>query len=327
MHLILPISSQNNQLESLSQQLNVPVQDNQLNFRMALGQGHIHHIALPGNLHVYRYETTVHQPVTLETINDTDSDTYCLFVNLSAEELEKQIENKVVAVAPQSPYGIFYYGPGVRIQQQIPLHRTITALVITFRPGSFDDMLPADVAIQVFPPKGGFVFLDIDRQINRLLDTLSRPPQADPFTPFQKYAPTLALITHVFELMRQRSLQPSARGLRPADVERLFQARALLIEDLRQTITVGQLARHIGFSEAKLRTHFPRLFGNSIYQYLQQTRVERACDLLQSRRYSVSEVGFLVGYSSLSHFTKAFRKHTGVMPSHWMETRENSKMD
>ena len=43
--------------------------------------------------------------------------------------------------------------------------------------------------------------------------------------------------------------------------------------------------------------------------------MERSFELLESKKYSVAEVGFMIGYSNPSHFSKAFRDHFGVLPN------------
>jgi AraC-like DNA-binding protein len=52
----------------------------------------------------------------------------------------------------------------------------------------------------------------------------------------------------------------------------------------------------------------------TIPQFLRQRRLERAGELLRSGRRNVTEAALEVGYSSLSHFSQAFREHFGCCP-------------
>lgn len=74
-------------------------------------------------------------------------------------------------------------------------------------------------------------------------------------------------------------------------------------------------------SDSKIQKLFKHIFGKSIYQYILSIRMEHAKNLLQSGNYSVSEVGFQVGYSNLSHFSKMFYKHYGIKPGKFLTSQ------
>lgn len=82
-----------------------------------------------------------------------------------------------------------------------------------------------------------------------------------------------------------------------------------------EVLTVAELARAAGMS----RYHFSRLFrkhvGQSPYQYLVTTRVQRAAELLRRGRHSVTEAAYSVGFTDPSRFARAFRRQMGCAPS------------
>lgn len=65
--------------------------------------------------------------------------------------------------------------------------------------------------------------------------------------------------------------------------------------------------------------HFLRLFkrqtGKTPYAYLLDIKIEKAKVLLRSKKYTVTEVCFLCGFSNVSHFATAFKKKVGLSPS------------
>jgi AraC-like DNA-binding protein len=77
---------------------------------------------------------------------------------------------------------------------------------------------------------------------------------------------------------------------------------------------LNKLADTVGFSDSKLQKSFKQVFGKSIYQYALYEKMLVAQKMLKSKKYSVSEVGYELGYSNLSHFTKAFKNQFGVNP-------------
>ena len=59
---------------------------------------------------------------------------------------------------------------------------------------------------------------------------------------------------------------------------------------------------------------FKELFGTTIFDFYQSQRMEHARYLLYEKGLSVTDVSMLLGYSSISHFSTAFKKHTGLKP-------------
>ena len=73
-------------------------------------------------------------------------------------------------------------------------------------------------------------------------------------------------------------------------------------------------AREAGCSPFYLSRIFAEHTGTTISRYLRNLRLERAAELLRSGRSNVTEAAMAVGYSSLSHFSKAFAEMFGVCP-------------
>jgi AraC-like DNA-binding protein len=67
-------------------------------------------------------------------------------------------------------------------------------------------------------------------------------------------------------------------------------------------------------NECYLKKGFKEMFGTTIFDFYQSQRMEHAKYLLYEKGISVTEVSSLLGYSSISHFSTAFKKHTGLKP-------------
>ncbi|MBV9128325.1 MAG: helix-turn-helix transcriptional regulator, partial [Verrucomicrobia bacterium] len=96
--------------------------------------------------------------------------------------------------------------------------------------------------------------------------------------------------------------------------ERVERVRALLERDLENPPTLEQLAREAGCGVFHLSRSFSQQLGLTIPQYLRQVRMARAAQLLREGRHNVTETAVAVGYSSLSHFSKAFWETHGCCP-------------
>lgn len=98
------------------------------------------------------------------------------------------------------------------------------------------------------------------------------------------------------------------------DREKVLRAREILMQQIGEPITIKELSRKVAMNECYLKKGFKELFGTTIFDYFQNQRMEHAKYLLYEKGLSVTEVSILLGYSSISHFSTAFKKHTGLKP-------------
>ncbi len=96
--------------------------------------------------------------------------------------------------------------------------------------------------------------------------------------------------------------------------ERIYQARDILLQRIGEPITIKELSRKVATNECYLKKGFKEVFGTTIFDFYQQQRMEHAKYLLYEKGLSVTDVSALLGYSSISHFSAAFKKHTGLKP-------------
>lgn len=99
-----------------------------------------------------------------------------------------------------------------------------------------------------------------------------------------------------------------------ADREKIIKAREVLIQHIGEPITIKELSRKVAINECYLKKGFKELFGTTIFDFYQSQRMEHARYLLYEKGLSVTEVSIMLGYSSISHFSTAFKKHTGLKP-------------
>jgi AraC-like DNA-binding protein len=99
-----------------------------------------------------------------------------------------------------------------------------------------------------------------------------------------------------------------------ADRDKIIKAREILIQHIGEPITIKELSRKVAMNECYLKKGFKEMFGSTIFDFYQSQRMEHAKYLLYEKGLSVTDVSLLLGYSSISHFSTAFKKHTGLKP-------------
>lgn len=91
-----------------------------------------------------------------------------------------------------------------------------------------------------------------------------------------------------------------------------------------ENINVQDVAAYISVHRAYFSKIFAEQIGMTPIQYLQKLRMERALQLLQQTRHSVSEIAMTLGYPDLYSFSRAFSKHYAASPSKVRESAAKS---
>jgi len=96
--------------------------------------------------------------------------------------------------------------------------------------------------------------------------------------------------------------------------EKITEAQRIIEQNFDRPLTIKELSRKVAMNECYLKKGFKAMTGKTLYEYTQELRINKAKELLQNHRYSVSDVANTLGFSSISHFSTAFKKATGMKP-------------
>jgi len=124
-------------------------------------------------------------------------------------------------------------------------------------------------------------------------------------------AKSLELIALFLEAFQEMPLVPV--GVNRDECDRLHHAQQILRDNLQNPPSIIHLARQVGLNDRKLKEGFRQVFNTTVFGYLTQQRLEKACQLL-AQQYPVATVASAVGYTSPTAFSGAFRRQFGVTP-------------
>lgn len=79
--------------------------------------------------------------------------------------------------------------------------------------------------------------------------------------------------------------------------------------------SVANLSREIGMSRSNLYLKLRAITGESIIDFIKRIRFKKATELLEDKEYSVTDVAYMSGFSSLSYFSTAFKQYYGYLPT------------
>lgn len=102
------------------------------------------------------------------------------------------------------------------------------------------------------------------------------------------------------------------------NVAKIKKAKEIIIARMTEPPTLLELSIEIGLSLKKLKEGFRQIYGDSVYSFLFDYKMEVARQLLASGNYNVNEVGLKVGYSTSSHFIAGFKKKFGTTPKKYL---------
>lgn len=85
-------------------------------------------------------------------------------------------------------------------------------------------------------------------------------------------------------------------------------------EHFAEKITLEELAKVTSLSKTYLSKSFKKFIGQSLFEYIQQTRVQHAGYLLQTSQKSITQIALESGFETLSYFNRIFKKYYHISP-------------
>ncbi len=116
------------------------------------------------------------------------------------------------------------------------------------------------------------------------------------------------------QIIAQTDIQNTVK-LNRQDKQKIQEAQKILAMNFYNPPTVNQLAAMLATNEFKLKSGFNQLYHTSIYQYILEFRIEKSIEMMYNKNVTLEQISIDIGYSNLSHFTRAFKKVKGIAPS------------
>lgn len=102
-------------------------------------------------------------------------------------------------------------------------------------------------------------------------------------------------------------------------------ARRYVLNNIESNLSLQDTAEHVGVSAGYLSTIFKREYNQSFVDFVNATKIEHACRLLQEKDLMVMEIAYRLGYENAYYFSKVFRKYMGMSPTDYQRRMEDEK--
>lgn len=170
------------------------------------------------------------------------------------------------------------------------------------------------VVTSVLEADGTFVLeTGISPQIIKTASDLVQPPVPENLASQYYKLKCEELLCYTFMLLMQREALPLSK-MPINDIKAIYAIKLRLQSPAGDAPNIAALASEAGMSEPKMRKLFKQTFGKGVFEYYQAMRMQEAARLLKEKHLTVSEIGYQLGFTNLSHFARIFEQHMGLKP-------------
>jgi AraC-like DNA-binding protein len=102
------------------------------------------------------------------------------------------------------------------------------------------------------------------------------------------------------------------------NVRKIRKAKEIILNQMTEPPTLQGLASEIGLNVKKLKEGFKQIYGETVFGYLLDFKMNEARSMLDTKQYNINEISIKLGYSTSSHFISAFKKKFGTTPKKYL---------
>lgn len=265
-----------------------------------------------------------YEPMTMVRRSVENSKWIPVMFYINEHKHEQIIGTSTKTVGMDTLDGIFMPSSNIPTEWTLDSKRRYENITLTFNKDWIEQM---DTAHKTYigrllrSDKAFYLFETITPAMQQVLNRIKSTVESNMlFSALHLHGEAIELLTMFLEKLEKRSEVKSLSNLNLNDVEAVFRVRRQILQSLNCVPSIPQLAQEANMSNSKLQKCFKQIIGKAIAEYALSEKMEWAKRLLTTRLYSVSEVGYTVGYTNLSHFAEAFRKYHRINPKQYLSS-------
>lgn len=313
-------------ITQFARQINIPVRDNVLKIPKSMGEGYVRKVGFGDD-----FRLTIHRYILKEDLiikrNPAlkSNNVRTIFFYNNKEDLEVKYNNgENIPFSQKNDSSILLSTNDLRTEIRFPAGSSIQYVVVGITADRLQSILsiekPNGTIKTITAENASFLFFEnLDPEMQLLLKNIVSVDMNNSMNNFYVQIKVQELMYLLFSKLSLRE-NTIFKSINSNDAEKLLVIRNEILSDLSTPPILSELAIIASMSETKLKQLFKQTFGDTIYNYYQKARMEEAAFLLKQARHSVSEVGYELGFSNLSHFSRLFEKQYGITPKKFSYT-------
>lgn len=155
---------------------------------------------------------------------------------------------------------------------------------------------------------------EISPGITIVLSQLAHCELSAHLRPLYHKAKAYELLCLYFETERQKAEESCPFLLDEEHLCKIRKAKRILIENMADPPALKALSQKVGLNEYRLKLGFKNIYGNTLYGFLMDYKMEYARKLIQEEKLQIKAIAYNLGYENPSHFIAAFKRKYGVTP-------------
>ncbi|MBR8534083.1 helix-turn-helix transcriptional regulator [Carboxylicivirga sediminis] len=313
--LELKEGSVRNYIELLEQTFGGTRTTNAYDYKKGLDKIHISHYNILDDLELALLEVNLSKALNVHRQPDERTDFYHLTF-IKEGHIERDYQNKELEDADTTK-GLFIHNGLFALSSHYPANLEMRSLSVKFSRKALLQIIPEanDLLQSLFPddePRGYHTNALVE------LENMVRDIYFFEKAAFGSKAlvigRSLELFTQLLGTIKNQQEKNSLNGLHYDDYQRLLDIKHYILSHLDRKLNIEDITNEFGLSDSKLKRDFKALFNSSVYQFYTHAKMDEAYRRLKSGQYTVTQVGFDLGYNSLSKFSEMFKKVKGINP-------------
>lgn len=307
-------------LTQFSHHIGAPVRNGLMLMPGDLGQGYIRKMSFGPEFKITLHNYTLHDDLIIKrNASGLGNDLITIFFYSNEQALGIAFNNTPpVLFSQRNDSAIQVTSNDLSSTVRFPANHHVHYVVVAISPAYLTGLLAAESpnsVIRIISGNGNsFLFFErMTAETKLLLKNITIINMNDSLSKFYMQIKVQELLYLLFHQLASRE-NTTHQSINNADAERLLHIRNEILSDLSVQPVLSELAQIAAMSETKLKQLFKQTFGDTIYNYYQKARMEEAAFLLKQGKRSVAEVGYELGFTNLSHFSRLFEKHYGLNP-------------
>lgn len=315
-----------NFITDFSKRYHIPLRDNYLVIPDSMGKGYIRMVAFGNDFRLLIHRYKLKEDLIIKrnpTIKPNDLLSIFFYNNEQPIDLIYNQEQPV-KFSQKNDSAIQVTTNDLSSVIRFPANTETQYVVVGITSSKLRSLLgverPNQVLQTITTSAASFLYFEsMNTETQQLLKNIAAINMTDDLSDFLVQIKAQELLYHLFHRLSKRE-NTSQKTVNNSDAEKLLDVRNLILATIGKPPLIADLANKVGMSETKLKHLFKQTFGDTVYNYYQKVRMEEAAFLLKQAGYSVSEVGYQLGFSNLSHFSRLFQRHYGITPKKYSTT-------
>lgn len=141
---------------------------------------------------------------------------------------------------------------------------------------------------------------------------------------YKSQADSALLASYLFQILFLLSTEENSVKKDESSDQRINQILCYINENFNKIETIDEIADHFYISKYHLCRSFSKNMGIPLISYLNTVKVRAACDMLQRKTYTITEIALQSGFNSSAYFCKVFKQETGFSPREYKSLHKAS---